>query len=609
MHEDRPGPRVAHARRLEAWRARVAADGRVADRLSWLRLGLLAAGAALAWASLVQASLARGWLLLPLAAFGAVAVVHDRVIRRQRRAQRAVEHHDLALARVEERWAGRGATGEEFAGPEHAYARDLDIVGQGSLFQRINAARTLPGERTLAGWLCGPAPAGDVRARQQAVAELSARVDLREDLALLGEEVGRGVHPDGLRAWSTAPRQLPAGWPAAAAALLGAAQAAALLGWTVAPAWGPVFLATFAASLGFVGAFRARVLRVLHGAEHSAQELELLGQILARIERESFRAPRLVELRAVFDARRQLPSVSIARLARLVQIEESRDNLIFKPFAALGLAGTQIAFAMERWRATSGDAVGRWLDTVGEIEAFSSLAGFAFDRPDDPFPEIVEDGPAIEAEALGHPLIPDERSVRNDLCLGPRERLLIVSGSNMSGKSTFLRAIGVNAALAFAGAPVRARRMRLSPLAVGACMRLNDSLQEGTSRFYAEIRRLRCIVDMAGGQPPLLFLLDEILHGTNSHDRRIGAESLLRGLVARGAVGLATTHDLALAAIADALGDRAANVHFQDQLKDGRIVFDYRLRPGVVQRSNALALMKAVGIALAADDSPATQDS
>jgi DNA mismatch repair ATPase MutS len=186
--------------------------------------------------------------------------------------------------------------------------------------------------------------------------------------------------------------------------------------------------------------------------------------------------------------------------------------------------------------------------------------------------------------------------VRNDVQIGGALRLLVVSGSNMSGKSTMLRTIGVNAVLAQAGAPVRARRFRLSPLTIGASIRVSDSLQGGVSRFYAEILRLRQILDLAAGSVPVLFLIDEFLHGTNSHDRRIGAAALARGLVERGAVGLITTHDLALAEVADELGERARNVHFEDHIEAGHIGFDYVMRPGVVRKSNAIELMRQVGL-------------
>jgi len=210
---------------------------------------------------------------------------------------------------------------------------------------------------------------------------------------------------------------------------------------------------------------------------------------------------------------------------------------------------------------------------------------------------LMASGARFEAEGLAHPLLPDAAAVRNDLRLGGgAPHVCLVSGSNMSGKSTLLRAAGVNTVLALAGAPVRATRLTLSPLAIGATLRVDDSLQDGYSRFYSEILRIRAIVEEARGPIPVLFLLDEILHGTNSHDRRRGAEAIVRALVASGAIGLATTHDLALTEIAGALGAQAANVHFDDRVVDRQIVFDYRLRPGVVQHSNALALMRAIGL-------------
>jgi DNA mismatch repair ATPase MutS len=254
------------------------------------------------------------------------------------------------------------------------------------------------------------------------------------------------------------------------------------------------------------------------------------------------------------------------------------------------------AYAIEGWRARSGADVARWIDVVGEMEALAALAGYAYERPDEPFPAIVDEGPRVEAAELGHPLIPRAKCMRNDIALGGELRLLVVSGSNMSGKSTMLRTVGINVVLALAGAPVRARTMTVSPLQVGATLRIQDSLAEGASRFYAEITRLKQLVDLSRAQPPLLFLLDEILAGTNSHDRRIGAEAVVRGLIDRGAIGLVTTHDLALAEVAEALAPRARNVHFEDRMVDGKLEFDYRMRDGVVQHSNAIALMRAVGL-------------
>lgn len=233
---------------------------------------------------------------------------------------------------------------------------------------------------------------------------------------------------------------------------------------------------------------------------------------------------------------------------------------------------------------------------MGQFEALAALAGQAYEHPGDPFPEIVDAGPRLEGEGLAHPLLPEAQAVRNDVRFTGDLRLLMISGSNMSGKSTLLRTVGVNTVLALAGAPVRATRLVVSPLAVAACMRVQDSLQRGMSHFYAEIKRLRTIVDLCDGPQPVLFLLDEILHGTNSHDRRVGAEALIGGLLERGALGLVTTHDLALSEIAGKLEPQAINVHFADHLEGERMVFDYRLQPGVVRKSNALELMRAVGL-------------
>jgi DNA mismatch repair ATPase MutS len=232
---------------------------------------------------------------------------------------------------------------------------------------------------------------------------------------------------------------------------------------------------------------------------------------------------------------------------------------------------------------------------VGEIEALISLAGYSYEHPADPFPIFISGPACFDAEELAHPLIPAATCVRNNVSLG-ETRVLLVSGSNMSGKSTLLRAVGINAVLALAGAPVRASRLRLTPLQTAASIRINDSLQEGSSRFYAEITRLREMFDLAGGNPPLLFLLDELLQGTNSNDRRVGAEGIVRAFLDRGAIGLISTHDLALTDIGGPLDGQLHNVHFQDELKNGRMRFDYRLREGVVTKSNGLELMRSIGL-------------
>ncbi len=220
------------------------------------------------------------------------------------------------------------------------------------------------------------------------------------------------------------------------------------------------------------------------------------------------------------------PSKRIARLNRLIELLDSRDNLVLRVIDPIALWTLHLAFAVEAWRRKSGPHLAQWLAVVGEMESLLSLAGYSYEHPSDPFPEFTDEAPCFEGEALAHPLIPETRGVRNDLRLDGHLRVLLVSGSNMSGKSTLLRTVGTNAILAMAGAPVRAGRLRISPLQVGASIRTLDSLQSGTSRFYAEIMRLRQLIELTKERTPLLFLLDELLHGTNSHDRRIGAEGV-----------------------------------------------------------------------------------
>jgi len=318
---------------------------------------------------------------------------------------------------------------------------------------------------------------------------------------------------------------------------------------------------------------------------------------LARIEGERFTAPRLAALRDLLDTQRVPPSQQVARLRRRIDLLDARRNQLFAPLSWLLLWTTQLALSIEAWRTACGPHVADWLDAAGEMEALCALAGYAWEHPEQPFPVLVDGPPVLDGRGLGHPLLPTARCVRNDVRLGREAaHVLVVSGSNMSGKSTLLRTVGLGAVMAQAGAPVPADALTLTPLAVGASIRLQDSLQAGTSRFYAEVRRVKQLVDLAASTVPLLFLLDEIFHGTNSHDRRIGSEAVVRGLVDQAAIGLVTTHDLAIARVVDGLDGRAANVHFEDQLVDGRMSFDYRMRPGVVTKSNALELMRAVGL-------------
>src|SRR5215472_281782 len=585
-----------YPRRLDDRRRRAAELARAERRIGTWRLVVFGTGTLIAAGAFIGGIVPPAWLTVPALAFAALVLAHARVIPARQHADRAVRYYERGLARLEDRWAGEGEAGARFADDAHPYAGDLDLFGRGSLFELLCTARTRVGEDTLAAWLRAPAAPEEVRARQAAVAELAPLLDLREELALLGEEIQAGLAPDALARWAVAPPAFFHLGLRTACAVLAASALASLGAWLGGMSTALPFLGILVLEGALGAATRQRSAAIARGVERPCRDLALLGGLLARIESAHFESAKLVSLRKMLDTDGVPPSRRVARLRLWVDLLDARRNQFFAPFAALVLWTTQLTRTVDAWRATCGAAVPQWLATVGEVEALCAFAGFAYEHPEHPFPEIVEGSARFEGEGLGHPLLPGERCVRNDLRLGGEVRVLVVSGSNMSGKSTLLRSVGTNALLALAGAPVCAQRLRVSPLTLGASIRIQDSLETGSSRFYAEITRIRHLVERASQERPLLFLLDEILAGTNSHDRRIGAEAVVRGFVERAAIGLVTTHDLALARIADDLSPRAANVHFEDQLLDGRMCFDFRLRPGVVQKSNALALMRAVGL-------------
>ncbi len=589
-------PYEEYTRRLEARRAVFERFERLHLTLGNVRLAVTGVAALGAWLAFAHDLFSPWWLAAPGALFIALGVVHERVLRARRRADRAARFYERGLGRIQDRWTGKGETGDRFADDAHPYARDLDLFGKGGLFELICTARTRAAEETLARWLLVPAAVDEVRARHAAIEELRFRLGLREDLALLGEEVRTGVEAEWLPRWAEKPPLLRSRVWRIVACALAINAAASFAGWAVLGLPFRLFLVVVALEAVLALVFRRPVLHVIQAVEKPAHDLALLAEVLVRLEHERFTSPRLVGLRKALDTRGLPPSRRIGYLNRLVELLDSRDNVAVRLIGPPLMWTTQLAFAIEAWRRTTGPSVRRWLTAVGELGALSSLACYAYEHPDDPFPEFLEGEPCFHGEDIGHPLIPHSRSVSNDVRLDRELNVLIVSGSNMSGKSTLLRTVGTNIVLAMAGAPVRARRLRLTPFALGATIRVTDSLQVGASRFYSEIMRLRRLVEMTKETMPLVFLLDELLHGTNSHDRRIGAEAVVKSLVERGALGLITTHDLALAHIAEVLAPRVANVHFEDHLENGRITFDYRLRPGVVRKSNALGLMRSVGL-------------
>ena len=597
--------RVEYPARRARWAAAHESLEQQDRRLAFARLAVFGTGV-LALVLAVRGSIPLWSPVVAIGAFVPLLKRHERVIRARRAAANLVTFYEHGLARLQDRWVGTGATGERFLDEEHLYAADLDLFGRGSLFELLSLARTRTGEETLADWLKHPRAAAAITARHQAVEELREALDLREALTLAGAEIRAGVHPDELEAWASAPSGgKDATWEYIAVALTMAMTLLVLASWLA----GSLIYLIAAAILRAVyqQIDGDRVEKLLQQADTASRDLRVLRPALERLEHEVFGSAPLQSLQAEIRGSQVPASAAIRALRRYVEMHDWTHNMVFGPIAAVLMWNTHLAWAIQRWRQTHGKHIGAWLRGVGEFESLSSLAAYSYEHPDDPFPVLL-DGEAEAAvatfagESLGHPLLPPAQMVRNDACLDESTRLIVVSGSNMSGKSTMLRTVGINAVLALAGAPVRASALRLSPMGIGATLRIQDSLQQGRSRFFAEITRIRHIADSAASGP-MLFLLDELFHGTNSHDRLTGATGVLRNLLDRGAIGLITTHDLALTAITRDLGSRAINAHFEDTFDGAEIRFDYRMKPGPVTRSNAIALMRAVGLDVSEDPS------
>jgi hypothetical protein len=539
--------------------------------------------------------------------FVALSVWHELVMRALARAQAAVTYYSDGAARIEDRWMSEAPSGERFRDRKHPYADDLDVFGPGSLFQLLSSCRTPMGEDRLAAWLLRPSPIAAIRERQARVIALRGRIDLRERIAVVNAGRRRSIHADRLIAWAEQRPSLPRLRPVMVALAL-----AFVAAFTYYLNGGPGIVVALIAiantmCLGWLGK-RANAIGESLASSTESAAVDLLANVVREVEAEPFEQAELAALvrRLKGDANIPAASSGLARLARIADWADSRHNVFVRLSEIPLLFTLQLGYAAESWRRRHGSQLRDWVDAVGEMEALLSLAGYSYEHPAYPFPEITEDmEPRFEATEIAHPLIPAATAVANSLTLAvfsappaasAAAQILIVSGSNMSGKSTLMRTVGMNALLALAGAPVRAIGLRMTPLAIGTCLRHTDSLQEHRSGFYTEALRIRAICDLLEGPRPVLFLFDELLSGTNSKDRRIAAEGVVRTMLSRAAIGMVTTHDLALTEIAAMFPGRVKNVHLQDKVENGQMSFDYKLRDGVIAHSNALELMRMIGL-------------
>lgn len=504
--------------------------------------------------------------------------------------------YERAIQRIQGNWVGIGVTGEEFGKADHVYAADLNIFGEGSLFELLCIARTSIGRRGLANYLLEAPTTKETLLRQEAVRELQGRADLRERVASLGNFDFLESKWSTFEGWLGSPTlsyprylRILAAITSALLASIGLAGLVGLMSWLHVAIWIAPLL-VFHSAVGLI--FRSRINEMQSWVQPVSVETQVFREGLRLLEEAQFQSVKLKHL--ADEARNGWESVR--RLERLLNALHERQKEWFYVTSLVLLVGTQLGMAIEQWRRAHAKSLRIWLRAWSEFEALNALAAYAYENPENTFPEFAFDEACFEARSLGHPLLSRSSCVVNDVTLNRKTRFYIVSGSNMSGKSTLLRAIGLNAVLASAGAPVHAAALRVSRLAVFASLSVVDSLLNGTSRFLAEVERLRRTIEAATRGSSVLFLVDEIFGGTNSRDRRIATEAVVRALIERGAIGALSTHDLSLCEIPGSGDLQGVNVHMGSRDGGGTLDFDYRLKPGVTNEANALAIARMAGV-------------
>jgi hypothetical protein len=541
------------------------------------------------------------------AAFVALFVRQGALDARYIRYRELCAFNEEGPARIARRWDAVPLRQPPEGTPDSALAGDLDLLGHASLQHLLSTVNTSVGQAALQRWLLEPAPPGVIRARQSAVAELAPQIELREELAVSGRLMSAAqVSYVRFLEWAEGePWLRRRAWLAWLVRVLTALTLVTILVSVLGLTRYPIWLGFVAANLALTGLFGKRVEEILDAVDERQRAFAPYAEVYSVLLTQPFQAPALRDVQARLAGDGPRADEQMRRLGRIMRYADLRRSMLFAVIQAISLWTFHVAWFVEGWQRGSGHLARRWLLALGDADALAGLAALKFDHPDWCLPEVDEDGPlTVVANDLGHPLLPPTTCVRNDVTVGPPETLLLVTGSNMSGKSTLLRALGTNVVLAQAGGPVCAAALRMPPVRLATSIRVSDSLEQGVSYFMAELRRLKEIVDAAdaaraSGGPLLLYLLDEILSGTNTGERQIAARRILRHLLAQGAIGVVSTHDLTLAD-APEITSAAQQVHFTEQFLRGpegpSMSFDYKLRPGLATSTNALKLMEIVGL-------------
>ncbi|SMB90183.1 MutS domain III [Desulfonispora thiosulfatigenes DSM 11270] len=538
-----------------------------------------------------------------LVLFTYLVVRHNKVKREYEYSCALHSINEDALIRLKGDWKSFKDTGIEFKDDSHSFSSDLDIFGQGSLFQYINTTTTAMGRQTLSKYLTHPCESKDqIITRQEAIKEVSTKLDWRQSFMTEGMMISEKSYKrknnliEGLYKFvETKNENYTKPWLIFGVSLLPVISIIFILLYLVniVPYQIPLLALSMQAFISvFKNKERSKNLNLVYTYK---ERIKAYSKMLSQIEGENFKSGYLLELKnKLINSDKSTASKQIKKLEKITDNISNRSNLAFIIINILILWDYQCMISLELWKKNSGGKIRNWLETIGEFEALSSLSNIRYDNPSWSTP-IIEDKPYhFTAKDLGHPLLGESR-VCNDLKIDDLTKVLLITGSNMSGKSTYLRTAGINLVLAYAGAPVCAKEFNCSLFNIYTCMRVSDNLEKNTSSFYAELLRIKEIVDASKNQN-VFFLLDEVFKGTNSHDRHEGAKILIKNLLENNAIGLVSTHDLELEVLEKESNKRVRNYHFEEYYKNNQIYFDYKLKQGISTTRNAMYLIKMVGI-------------
>jgi DNA mismatch repair ATPase MutS len=593
--------REIYVRRMSSFEKLMKVQKNAINFISVLRLLIFTAGLAFAIYFYLHKRyyFSASLIFITIIAFIILVVKHNAVISQRILSGRLWEINDYSLKRLRGEWSEFEDTGEEFLDGEHSYSDDLDVFGRGSMFQWINTAVTPAGRLKLKELLANPwLDVHDILSRQQAVKELASSIGWRQRLEaecrMLPKE---RQDTDKLIGWAKQREGLVDKlYLRAALIVMPVLTIVSIIYYSAKPSIGYsvplIFLMLDIAALKLGGKIRRETLDTAYDYK---KNIRVYYKIFKHIEDKRFSSIMLQQIRDNLFAKDNISaSQAITKLVKLTDKISDRSNLFSIVLNLLFLWDYHLIIRLEKWKRIYGESIDRWFQCLGEFEALTSLSGIAFDNPNWAQPEFITNKLTVSSRELAHPLLSKSR-VSNDAQLGLPHSILLITGSNMSGKSTYLRTIGINLVLAYAGAPVCAKSFSCSLMKIYTCMRISDNLEKNISSFYAEIIRIKKIVAAAKRGEPIFFLLDEIFKGTNSLDRHLGAETLVNKLSRENALGLVSTHDLELGELEEK-NPKIINYNFQEHYKNNEIHFDYKLRLGVSKTRNAVYLMKLAGI-------------